>query len=126
MQELSVEDNLSKKDIALKTAGATRELAYNKIVEMTKAQNMTLDKFGGEHFSEDNTTQLRASEMILKLNGDLKENVVDNRVYNNTVNVSAAELKSFTEIVSAMRDEIKNLRVSGRQTGEVIDLVAGF
>lgn len=124
MQELQYEENISKKDMALKIAGATRELAYNKIVEMTKAQNMTLDKFGGEHFSEDNTTQLRASEMILKLNGDLKDNVVDNRVYNNTVNISSAELKVFTDIVAGMRDEIKNLRVSGRQTGEIIDVAA--
>jgi hypothetical protein len=124
MQELNSENNLSKKELALEKSGASRELAYNKIVAMTKAQVMTLDKFGGEHFAEDNNAQLRASEMILKLNGDLKDTLVDNRVYNNTVNVSAAELAVFTDIVKAMNEEIKGLRNSGRQTGEIIDIAA--
>lgn len=121
-QDIIVEGNVSKKEIALEKSGATRELAYNKIVAMTKAQNMTLDKFGGEHFSEDNATQLRASEMILRLNGDLKETLVDNRVYNNVVNITAAELAKFSEIIRGVHDEIRNLRNSGRQTGEIIDV----
>ena len=117
------EELMSPKELRMEKAGLTRETAYKKIVEMQSAQVMTLDKFGGEHFAPDNTTQLRATEMVLKMRGDIKpDNMVDARVYNTQVSITPSELEAFTGIVTSMRDEIRNLKGSGRQTGEVIDV----
>lgn len=116
---------LSPKDMRMEKAGATREVAYKKVVDMLSAKNMTVDKYGDEHFSEDNTTQLRASEMILKMRGEIRPDVVvDNRV----VNISGIPKEILTGLIDMVRDvgdQLSSLRTSGQQTGEIIDVNPG-
>lgn len=111
-----------KKTLAMQSAGATREAAYKAIVAGLTSKKMTIDKFGDEHFEEDTTNQLRSAEIISRMNGDLKpESVVDNRV----VNISGVPTEAVTgllHMVKDVADQLKALRGSGRQTGEIIDI----
>ena len=116
------EEKLNKKEIALVESGATRKAAYDAMVAALDANSMTLDKFGSEHEAPDHATRIRAAEMISKLHGDLKENVVDNRVVNVAMNVSAVELETFVEMVKDVQAQLRELAGSGKQTGEVIDV----
>ena len=118
------ESNLSKKEISLLEAGATRKRAYDAMVSALDAQSMSIDKYGEEHFTDDHATRLRAAELISKLHGDLKENEVDNRVVNIAMQISPDELKVFMEMVSDVQKQLADLASSGKQTGEVIDVTA--
>lgn len=113
---------LTRKEVALVKAGATREVAYKSFVEALGAETMSLDKFGDEHFAPDHSTRIRAAEMISKLNGDLKaETVVDNRVVNIS-GVNAEALGGLVQMVSDVKLQLESLRESGRQTGEILDV----
>ena len=117
-------ETLTPKETRMEKAGLTREMAYKKVVDMCSAQVMTLDKFGGEHLAEDNPTQLRAAEMILKMRGDIKpETVVDNRVVNIT-GIDTASVQGLLHMVKDVAQQLSALRESGRQTGEIIDIQA--
>lgn len=120
MNDLTTE-GLTKKEIAILESGATRERAYNKLVEMTDARNIVLDKFGEEHSVPDNPTQLRAAELILRVNNDLKEGVT---IENKTVNISGVSEKmvgGLLDMVKDMTAQLKALKANGCQTGEILD-----
>lgn len=108
-----------KKEVALKKAGATREAAYKVMVEALGAETLVVDKFGDEHRAEDHGARLKAAEMISKLNGDMKEVVVDNRTYNTLIQATPEEIKVFMEMVEDVRGQLERLESSGHQTGEV-------
>lgn len=115
---------MTPKEYRMEKAGLTREAAYKKTVEMMSAQVMTLDKFGGEHFAPDNPTQLRATEMVLKMRGDIRPDVqVDNRIVNIS-GITIDVVNGLTEMVRDVSDQLKALRTSGQQTGEIIDVIA--
>jgi hypothetical protein len=113
---------LTPKELRMEKAGATREAAYKVLVEGLSAETMTLDKFGGEHVAPDNPSRLRASEMILKMRGDIRpETVVDNR----TVNISGVSGEVTSQLLHMVKDvamQLAALRTSGQQTGEIIDV----
>lgn len=120
-------DNLSttdKKESAMIAAGATREAAYGAVVRGLTAKKLILDKMGDEHYEEDTTNQLRSAEIISRMNGDLRpETVVDNRV----VNISGVPndvVSGLLHMVKDVADQLRSLRVSGRQTGEIIEITA--
>lgn len=118
MNELAI---VSKKELALEKAGATREAAYKAVVNGLTARKMTVDKFGEEHYEEDTTNQLRAAEIISKLNGDIKnETVIDNRQVH--ISVGKEDIKPLLEIVANVNAQLAALKASGRQTGEIIDI----
>lgn len=118
MNELAPTD---KKSLAMANAGATREAAYKAVVAGLTAQKMTVDKFGEEHYEADTTNQLRAAEIISKLNGDIKnDTVIDNRQVH--ISVGKADLEPLLAIVENVNKQLSSLRSSGRQTGEIIDI----
>ena len=113
---------VTTKEQKLEAAGLTRESAYIKIAKLQSAQVMTLDKFGGEHFADDNPTQLRATEMQLKMIGDIRpETVIDNRVVNIS-GISNDVVTGLLHMVKDVADQLRALKVDGRQTGEIIDV----
>lgn len=113
---------VSKKELALSKAGATREIAYNTMVSALTAESMTVDKFGDEHMTPDHSSRLKAAELISRLNGDLKtETTIDNR----TVNINGINAEAVTSLLHMVKDvaeQLASLRSSGRQTGEIIDV----
>lgn len=114
---------LSKKEAALVKAGATREAAYRAYVEGLTATTVKYDRDGdciGEH--PDYATRIKAADSISRLNGDLKETpLVDNRVVNIS-GVSEEVINKLMGIVKDVDSQLKELRGSGRQTGEIIDV----
>lgn len=112
---------LTKKELALERAGATREVAYQTMVSGLTAESMTVDKFGDEHMTPDHSSRLKAAELISRLNGDLRTDVtVDNRVVN--ISLGSDGLVALTEMVRDVSAQLAALRASGQQTGEVIDV----
>lgn len=110
------EQPLSRREIQLNTAGATKQAAYAKVVEKLDAKSITVDKYGEEHISDDNTTQLRASELILRLHNDIKpDGSITNVV--TTINVSSDEMKGYIEEARRLRQVDQR-----EQTGEIIDV----
>lgn len=114
---------LGKKELALNKAGATRENAYNAMVEALKATIVKYDRDGeclGE--SPDYSTRLKSAELISRLNGDLKDTLtVDNRTVVIT-GVSADVVKVLTDMVKDVGEQLRALRGNGMQTGEIIDV----
>ena len=117
LPEVCVKDS---KEVALVKAGATREKYIQKVVDKLEAKNVIVDKFGDEHIVDDNTTQLKAAEILSKLHGDSKEVLVDNRTYNTVIQASPAELAAFSEMVADVKAQLATLTASGRQTGVVM------
>lgn len=115
-------EQFSAKDLRMEKSGATRELAYRTIVEACTAETMTLDKFGDEHFAPDHSTRVRAAEMIAKMRGDIRpEVVVDNRQVTVT-GVPSDVVAALVELARDVASQLKALSTSGRQTGEIIDV----
>ena len=112
-----IEPLLSKREITLNKSGATKKVAYEKIVEKLSATSMTLDKFGEEHISDDNVAQLKATELILKLHNDIKPDGAVTNVTNNVIVVSSDEMKGYIEESRKLRRINAN-----EQTGEIIDV----
>lgn len=117
------EEKLTKRDIALNKAGATRELAYKTYVEACSATIMKYDRDGdciGEY--PDHPTRTKAADSISRLNGDFKEGIViDNKVVNIT-GVSTEVMNGLLHMVKDVADQLRLLRSSGKQTGEIIDV----
>ena len=121
--EVKMGENLSLKERRMELAGATREAAYKALVEGLKSEVMVLDKFGGEHLTPDTNARLRASELILKMRGDIRaENVVENKVIN--ITIDQVRFDSMINWVKDMNFQLKELKTSGQQTGEIIDIIA--
>lgn len=113
--------NISKKELALINAGATREVAYKTMVDGLSALTITVDKFGVEHESPDTSNRLKSAEMIARLHGDLKTDVVvDNRQVK--ISVGADAVKELLGMVADVKEQMEMLRTDGRQTGEIIDV----
>ena len=110
------------KEKKMAVAGLTREASYRNLEELTRAEVMTLDKFGGEHLAADNPTRLRANEIILKMTGDISpEKVIDNRVINIS-GIPTDVVNSMLHMVKDVAMQLSALRTSGQQTGEIIDV----
>lgn len=115
---------LETKSTQLEKSGATREASYKAIVGGLTATKMTVDKFGIEHIEDDHTSRLRAAEMIARLNGDLKtDTVIDNRQV--TITIGKEDLVPLIDMVKDVNKQLLQLKDSGRQTGEIIDVNIG-
>ena len=117
------EENLSKKEIALNKAGATRERAYKAYVEALGATITKYDREGDVLGVEpDFPTRIKAADSISRLNGDMKEGVlVDNR----QINIGTITVESMSILINTVKDVNEQLRllpISGQQTGEIIDV----
>lgn len=124
MNDITIDEPVGKKEIALSKAGATREVSYKTMVEALKAESMTVDKFGDEHMTADHSSRLKAAELISRLNGDLKTDVtVDNRVVNIS-GVGKEALETLLHMVKDVAEQLRGLRAGGQQTGEIIDITA--
>lgn len=114
----------SKKEIALKKSGATREASYKTMVNALEANTLIIDKYGEKHLTPDHTSRLKAAELISRLNGDLKtDTTIDNRTVTiNTNGIGEQIIKGMMDMVADVTAQLKDLRMNGKQTGEIIDL----
>ena len=112
---------LTPKELRMEVAGATREAAYKALVDGLTSEVMVLDKFGGEHTAPDTNARLRASELILKMRGDIKpDNAIDNRTV--SINITNGDITELTGMIEDVRKQLASLGASGQQTGEIIDV----
>lgn len=110
---------------AMTKAGASREASYKAIADGLRARKVSVQKDGSTIDEPDHQVRLKAAEMIARMNGDLKADVmVDNRkVTIGMVGVSREAVKGLMEMAEDVKRQIEGLRQSGRQTGEVIEAV---
>lgn len=121
---ISDDEKVSKKELALNKAGATREAGAKAIAEALGATKVVVvDKFGSTTEEPDHLVRLKAEEMRARYVGDLKEISVDNRTVNiNTTGVSVEAVKDIINMIASVKLQLDGLRESGSQTGEIIDI----
>ena len=100
----------------MEEAGASREASYKVLAEGLKAEDIVLDKFGGEHSVPNHNARLKAAETIARMNGDIKPSG-EVSIVQNTINITDERL---TELMK----EYSKPRIL-RQSGEVIDIRVG-
>lgn len=120
MNDIDEESKLT----AMAKSGATREAAYNALVRGLTSKKMTIDKFGDEHFEDDTASQIRSAEIISRMNGDMKADIaIDNRRVNiNMVGINKEMVEGLMAMALDVKEQLAQLRVSGQQTGEIIDI----
>ncbi len=109
MGELQV----TNKETRMEKAGASREASYKVLAASLTANDIVLDKFGGEHEVPNHPVRLKAAETIARMNGDIKPDG-SVTVTTNNISITAAEF----EAIVAKYGAPKILR----QSGEIIDV----
>ena len=72
---------------------------------------------------DDIPTQLKAAETIARMNGDIKPEVKVDKVENViSIGGDGGDLRKLLEMVSDVNEQIRQLRGSGKQTGEIADV----
>jgi len=112
----TTDNNISKQELALIKAGATRERGAAAIAEALVATKMTIDKYGEEHIEPDHAMRLRAEEIRAKMVGDIKP---DGGVVNNSVviGISADEFKAL--LMTARKNVVDVKIENGGQSGDI-------
>ena len=114
---------LSKKEIKMNEAGASREEAYAALARGLKARKSIPLKDGSVIEEDDIPTQLKAAETIARMNGDIKPEVKVDKVENViSIGGDGGDLRKLLEMVSDVNEQIRQLRGSGKQTGEIADV----
>lgn len=124
-QEISVDsEKLTKKQIALNTAGATRELAYKTYVEAATSAVIVKYDRDGECLGEqiDYATRIKAADSISRLNGDMKDEVAIGGTV--IINIGSGAIEQLLHMVKDVSEQLRALKVDGRQTGEIIDVTS--
>lgn len=125
--DIATQASISKKDLALETAGITRKLTYTTLKEHLTATitERSMDENGDEIIREvpNYSVQEKAIEKILRITGDIKP---DNSVTQTGVQINIGgkpeEVSILLEMLQGVKRELSELKTSGKQTGEIIDV----
>lgn len=78
MNELTVSKKASELiDLAFSDAGISESKPFEVLARLLDAKKMTVDKYGEEHYEEDNTAQGKAVELALRLKRLLDNKLAD-------------------------------------------------
>ncbi len=114
---------ITKKELALNKAGATRERGALVISQAMSATKMTVDKNGEEHSEPDHTIRLRAEELRARYVGDLKPDATaENKTVNLVMMGTASEVAELIKLTREVKEGLVARVGSGGQTGEIIDI----
>lgn len=125
MTNLPAEASLTRKELALNKAGATREAGAKAIAEALHATKIIqLDKFGTTAEEPDHAMRLKAEELRARYVGDLKpdNSPVTNVAVVNTTGVTPSMIQGMIDMISSVDFQLRGLKASGSQTGEIIDV----
>jgi len=118
----------SDKDKALASSGITLDKTFASLYEHLTAmvEEVSYDNTGRATVKMVNNwpVQEKAQEKILRVTGAIKADPAPMSVVVK-IEATAQEVKELVAMAMDVKGQLSSLRVSGRQTGEVIDVKAG-
>ena len=128
VENLPTEVSNNPKISALSKAGITREKTFLSLYEhLTAVVHETVyDEKGNPSTVEvpNYPVQEKAQEKILRITGDIKPTEVSAPMLVR-IGATPEEVKALIDMAIDVREQLASLSVSGRQTGEVIDVTEG-
>lgn len=104
-----------------KSAGIKEGDEFKALAKLLTAKKMTVDKYGEEHWEDDNTAISRGVELTLRLRR-LLDNKVDESKGPVVTHKFASEDLKVLERISADLMKLKNMQLSDPvQNGEILD-----
>ncbi len=106
MNELTLNNEVNKRINELCVeAGIDDKKPFTTLARLLTARKMTVDKFGEEHYEEDNAAQGKAVELVLRLKRLLDNKVSDVQAVSVTHNMSKEDI----DRLEAISKELKGL-----------------
>lgn len=122
MNDLAI-NKAAKEIIAteMEKSGITDSKPFVTLARLLTARKMTLDKFGEEHYEEDNAAQGKAVELALRLKGLLDNKVSDVQAVSVTHSMSKEDIERLESIAKELKGLEAKLMKDKVQQG-VIDV----
>lgn len=121
-----IETILTRKEKAMEEAGIGRADKYAALARGLKARKSVPLKDGSVLEEDDIPTQIRAVDIINSMDGDRKADIGTSvGAVNITIN-NSEEIRELLRMADDVRGQLSQLKMSGKQTGEVIDVKANY
>lgn len=104
-----------------KSAGIKEGDEFKSLAKLLTARKMTVDKFGEEHFEDDNTAIGRGVELVLRLRKLLDNKVEDIKSSTVTYKMAPEDISRLESIAKELKGLEKRLVTDKIQQGEIID-----
>lgn len=121
---MSVEIYKSAQEIIRKeceAVGITDKKPFEVLARLLESKKLTVDKFGGKHWEDDNLAQSRAVEMTLRLKKLLDNKVEDIKEVSVTHKMSKEDIDRLESIANELKGLERRL-VNDRVQQGVIDV----
>lgn len=105
-----------------KGAGIEDGDEFKALAKLLIARKMTVDKFGDEHWEDDNTAIGRGVELVLRLRKLLDNRVEEVKAMSVEHRISAEDIERLETIASELKGLESRLVGDKVQRGEVIDV----
>lgn len=105
-----------------KSAGIKEGDEFKSLAKLLTARKMTVDKFGEEHFEDDNTAIGRGVELVLRLRKLLDNKVEDIKSSTITHKMAPEDISRLESIAKELKGLEKRLVTDKVQQGEIIDV----
>lgn len=115
----SVEREINKR---LKDAGIDERRPFEMLAKLANSQKMTLDKYGKEHLEEDNGTQLKVAELVLKLTGQLERRVEEVKDLSVVHKMAPEDIDRLENIAAELKGLENRLKTDKIQQGKIIEV----
>lgn len=103
--------------------GFTDRKPFEMLAKLAKAQKMTLDKFGEEHYEEDSATQFKVAELILRMKKLVDNKTEEVRTQTLLIQVSPEDVNRLESITAELKDLQEKLQSDNSQKGKIIEVV---
>ena len=122
-KELSIQESaLQIVERELKAAGIEDKKPFQVLARLLDAKKMTVDKFGEEHFEDDNTAQSKALELVLRLKKLLDNKVEDIKVQAVFIQPTTADISRLESITLELKQLQERLNTNSEHKGKIIEV----
>lgn len=105
-----------------KEAGIEDGEEFKALKKLLTSKKLTVDKFGEEHWEDDNTSIARGVELVLRLRNLLNNKVEEVKSASVEIKMKAEDIDRLENISRELLGLEKRLRDDKMQQGEVIDI----
>lgn len=107
----------------MESAGITDKKPFEVLARLLTARKMTVDKFGDEHYEEDNAAQGKAVELALRLKRLLDNKVGDLEPVAHVHKMAPEDITRLEAIAQELKGLERRLVADKVQQGVVIDAI---
>ena len=109
-------------EAGFRSAGIKDGDEFASLAKLLKARKMTVDKFGEEHWEDDNTAIRGGVELILRLRRLLDNKLDDIKSATVTHKIDSADISRLEAIAKELKGLEARLVTDKTQNGEIIDV----